>query len=108
MGASFVEGQVRRLFEWYGPVVLKYRWPLFIFPIVVSLGLSAGFIRMAELRVDDPSYVFTPKDSRYTFTSSTLTYLCNIQYTDINHIVVHTYTHYFMIYVLKNLFRIHN
>ncbi|CAA93751.2 SSD domain-containing protein [Caenorhabditis elegans] len=60
-----IEPLVRNAFEWYGPVVHRWRWFCFISPLFLTLACSVGFFRMTELRVDDPSYVFTPSDARW-------------------------------------------
>ncbi|CAI5454855.1 unnamed protein product [Caenorhabditis angaria] len=65
MGLSSVEPLVRNAFEWYGPVAYKWKWFIFIVPIFMTIACSFGFIRVNELRVDDPAYVFTPSDARW-------------------------------------------
>ncbi|GMT06619.1 hypothetical protein PENTCL1PPCAC_28793 [Pristionchus entomophagus] len=65
MGYNSVEPYVRELFEWYAPVSHRLRWPLIILPLIVTSCCSVGFLRMRELRIDDPAFVFTPSDARW-------------------------------------------
>ncbi|CAO4387108.1 unnamed protein product [Caenorhabditis nigoni] len=60
-----IEPLVRNAFEWYGPVVHRWRWFCFISPLFLTMACSIGFLRMKNLRVDDPAYVFTPSDARW-------------------------------------------
>ncbi|CAJ0933790.1 unnamed protein product, partial [Mesorhabditis belari] len=60
-----LEPHVRRFFEAYGPVAHRLRYPFIFIPILLTLLLSLGALRLQELRVDDPSYVFTPTTARW-------------------------------------------
>ncbi|CAJ0582992.1 unnamed protein product, partial [Mesorhabditis spiculigera] len=60
-----LEPLVRRFFEGFGPVVHKCRYPFILAPIFLTALLSIGLLRLKELRVDDPSYVFTPSTARW-------------------------------------------
>lgn len=51
-------------FYWYGGYAYKHRWAIFIVPLLITPILGTGFLWFNELRVDDPAYVFTPKDAR--------------------------------------------
>ena len=59
-----LEPHLRRFFYWYGGFVHTQRWLLFVLPILVTPLLSIGFLWFSELNVDDPAYVFTPRDAR--------------------------------------------
>uniref|UniRef100_A0A0K0DPR1 SSD domain-containing protein n=1 Tax=Angiostrongylus cantonensis TaxID=6313 RepID=A0A0K0DPR1_ANGCA len=65
MSVLSLEPLIRRIFEAWGPIAYRFRWALFIFPFILTVGLSLGFLKMNTLRVDDPSYVFTPSDARW-------------------------------------------
>ncbi|CAB3407312.1 unnamed protein product [Caenorhabditis bovis] len=65
MRISSVEPIVRHAFEWYGPVSYRWRWFITLIPLAITLACSIGFLRMRELRVDDPAFVFTPSDARW-------------------------------------------
>lgn len=67
MGSRSVEHYVRKFFEWYGSIIYRWKWPLFILPIILSAVLSTGFLRLQSLKVEDPAYVFTPRDARQVF-----------------------------------------
>lgn len=47
------------IYRWY-----IFRWPLIILPLIVTCCCSVGFLRLNELRIDDPAFVFTPSDAR--------------------------------------------
>ncbi|GMT37681.1 hypothetical protein PFISCL1PPCAC_28978, partial [Pristionchus fissidentatus] len=65
MGYNSIEPYVRELFEWYAPVSHRLRWPFIIFPLIITACCSVGFLRLNELRIDDPAFVFTPSDARW-------------------------------------------
>ncbi|VDK54807.1 unnamed protein product, partial [Cylicostephanus goldi] len=65
MSVLSLEPLIRRFFEAWGPISYRFRWPLFILPLFLTVGLSFGFLRLSTLRVDDPAYVFTPSDARW-------------------------------------------
>ncbi|VDM54575.1 unnamed protein product [Angiostrongylus costaricensis] len=65
MSVLSLEPLIRRIFEAWGPIAYRFRWALFIFPFILTVCLSLGFLKMNTLRVDDPSYVFTPSDARW-------------------------------------------
>uniref|UniRef100_A0A0N5ASY9 SSD domain-containing protein n=1 Tax=Syphacia muris TaxID=451379 RepID=A0A0N5ASY9_9BILA len=61
-GGGSVEHYVRKFFIWYG---FMWRWLLFLSPIFISAALSVGLFRLKSLKIDDPSYVFTPRNARW-------------------------------------------
>ncbi|MFH4973871.1 hypothetical protein AB6A40_000580 [Gnathostoma spinigerum] len=71
MWTTSIEPFVRHFFGWYGRAVYKWRWPLFVVPLIITPILSSGFFRLNTLKVDDPSYVFTPRDARWRYELST-------------------------------------
>uniref|UniRef100_A0A914XTT4 SSD domain-containing protein n=1 Tax=Plectus sambesii TaxID=2011161 RepID=A0A914XTT4_9BILA len=74
-----LEPLLKRVFHWYGPVVYRYRWYFFLLPVALTICLSFGLMRLQELKVDDPSYVFTPTDARWKSEIKTLTDLWPLQ-----------------------------
>ncbi|CAK5095073.1 unnamed protein product [Meloidogyne enterolobii] len=54
-----------RFFYLFGTFVYRYRWPMVVIPPLLSACFSVGFIWVFDLRVDDPAYVFTPRDARW-------------------------------------------
>uniref|UniRef100_A0A7E4WBE9 SSD domain-containing protein n=1 Tax=Panagrellus redivivus TaxID=6233 RepID=A0A7E4WBE9_PANRE len=64
MGFS-LEPLLRRFFYWYGGFTYRFRWFLFLFPLAITPLLGIGLIWYDDLRVDDPAFVFTPKDARW-------------------------------------------
>ncbi|KAI6235773.1 Patched domain-containing protein 3 [Aphelenchoides besseyi] len=60
-----LEPLLRRFFYWYGGVVYSQRWLLFILPLLLTPLFSIGFLWFGDLNVDDPAYVFTPRDARW-------------------------------------------
>ncbi|KAL3071877.1 hypothetical protein niasHT_031068 [Heterodera trifolii] len=60
-----LEPFLRRFFHRYGQFVHKFRWPMLLAPPLISLCLSVGFLWFSELEMDDPAYVFTPRDARW-------------------------------------------
>uniref|UniRef100_A0A1I7Z7R4 SSD domain-containing protein n=1 Tax=Steinernema glaseri TaxID=37863 RepID=A0A1I7Z7R4_9BILA len=65
MGVPSLEPVLRRFFQRYGYFCYTYRWTLVTLSLIIIPILSAGFYRLNELRVDDPAYVFTPKEARW-------------------------------------------
>ncbi|UYV66120.1 daf-6 [Cordylochernes scorpioides] len=62
MRLNHAERAVAALFSRLGSVVCRYpRWAIFL-PIAVALLLMAGSLRIR--RVDDPEYLFTPREGR--------------------------------------------
>ena len=62
-----LEPYLRRFFYWYGGFVHRYRWLFFLIPLFVFTPLLAtGFLWFDAYRMDDPAYVFTPRDARYS------------------------------------------
>uniref|UniRef100_A0A183BLW0 SSD domain-containing protein n=1 Tax=Globodera pallida TaxID=36090 RepID=A0A183BLW0_GLOPA len=70
-----LEHILRRLFRRYGRFVYRCRWPMFLIPPLISLCLSVGFLWFGELEVNDPAYVFTPRDARWKRELSTFSKL---------------------------------
>uniref|UniRef100_A0A915ETV7 SSD domain-containing protein n=1 Tax=Ditylenchus dipsaci TaxID=166011 RepID=A0A915ETV7_9BILA len=66
---------LKRFFYWYGGFVHKHRWILLLTPMLISPLLGTGFLWFNELRVDDPAYVFTPRDARWKRELGTFTRL---------------------------------
>jgi len=60
-----LEPLLRRLFYWYGGFVHRYRWVFFLTPLFITPLLGTGFLWFNEYRVDDPAYVFTPREARW-------------------------------------------
>uniref|UniRef100_A0AC34GPD2 SSD domain-containing protein n=1 Tax=Panagrolaimus sp. ES5 TaxID=591445 RepID=A0AC34GPD2_9BILA len=60
-----LEPLLRKFFFWYGGFAYRWRWPLFLIPLILTPFLGIGFIWYRELRVYDPAYVFTPRDARW-------------------------------------------
>ncbi|KAI6187810.1 Patched domain-containing protein 3 [Aphelenchoides besseyi] len=60
-----LEPLLRRFFYWYGGVVYSQRWLLFILPLLLTPLFCIGFLWFGDLNVDDPAYVFTPRDARW-------------------------------------------
>lgn len=65
MGHSSIEPKIRRIFQWYGNFAYRWRWLLFIVPLLITPLFTIGFIRLNTLKIDDPTYVFTPRDARF-------------------------------------------
>ncbi|KJH47116.1 patched family protein [Dictyocaulus viviparus] len=65
MSVLSLEPLIRRFFEAWGSIAYRFKWLLFISPLMLTIALSFGFLRMNSLRIDDPSYVFTPSDARW-------------------------------------------
>ncbi|EYC17939.1 hypothetical protein Y032_0029g1968 [Ancylostoma ceylanicum] len=65
MSVLSLEPLIRRFFDAWGPIAYRFKWPLFILPLLLTVGLSFGFLRLGTLRIDDPAYVFTPSDARW-------------------------------------------
>ncbi|KAL6724288.1 hypothetical protein Aduo_019188 [Ancylostoma duodenale] len=65
MSVLSLEPLIRRFFNAWGPIAYRFKWPLFILPLLLTVGLSFGFLRLGTLRIDDPAYVFTPSDARW-------------------------------------------
>ncbi|TMS36311.1 hypothetical protein L596_003505 [Steinernema carpocapsae] len=65
MKVPSLEPFLRRCFHRYGYFCYNHKWVLFTVPLIVIPLLCIGFYRMNELRVDDPAYVFTPRESRW-------------------------------------------
>lgn len=74
MNALSLEPLIRRYFEAWGPMAYRFKWILFVLPLGLTIGLSFGLSRMGALRVDDPAYVFTPHDARFSTFSDLLLY----------------------------------
>lgn len=64
-GYRSLEPYFRDFFYWYGGFAYEKRWALFILPLLITPILSTGFLWFDKLRVDDPAYVFTPKNARF-------------------------------------------
>ncbi|KAI1732170.1 patched family domain-containing protein [Ditylenchus destructor] len=60
-----LEPYLRRFFYWYGGFVHKHRWIMFFVPLLISPLLGTGLLWLNDYRVDDPAYVFTPRDARW-------------------------------------------
>ncbi|KAI1725673.1 patched family domain-containing protein [Ditylenchus destructor] len=60
-----LEPYLRRFFYWYGGFVHKHRWIMFLVPLLISPLLGTGLLWLNDYRVDDPAYVFTPRDARW-------------------------------------------
>ncbi|VDK43141.1 unnamed protein product [Anisakis simplex] len=65
MGKKSIEPLIRRFFQWYGEASYDWKWILLITPLILTSLLSVGFFRLDSLRIDDPSFVFTPRDARW-------------------------------------------
>uniref|UniRef100_A0A915K0U3 Uncharacterized protein n=1 Tax=Romanomermis culicivorax TaxID=13658 RepID=A0A915K0U3_ROMCU len=60
-----LERPLSRFFEHYGRLVSRHPWPFILFPILVSCGLSIGFLHKNELT--DATYLYTPSGSASKF-----------------------------------------
>lgn len=53
-----LEKPLSRFYERYGRFVSRHPWPFVLFPILISCGLSLGFLHKNE--VTDATYLYTP------------------------------------------------
>lgn len=64
-----VEKPLSKFFEIYARYVSRHPWPFIIFPILISAGLSIGFLHRNE--ITDATYLYTPIGSISKFERET-------------------------------------